>query len=222
MEAEVARHSQQSVELQGKLPPFPLLMLFCRTVPCCVLPAESLAHAQRERDDAMLQSAELKGKLESAENDARARADEAARSAKEEAEERKKAAAHRLGAVTNSLSGLPTLQLSPFALILRFSFVKSLVSFSTQGIWVLLRAIAAKLIPKTWRVLWLPWRVSVARQEVSCRRRKMRLRACTAACFPRRSLPPPSMNWRSCLAWMLPPLPTSVVSIRYVARRPPF
>ena len=73
----------------------------------CVLSVESLARVQRERDDAALQSYELKGKLDSAEADARARADDAARSAREEAEKRHKAAGHLLGAVTNSLSGSP-------------------------------------------------------------------------------------------------------------------
>ena len=107
MEAEVARLSQQSAELQGKPPLFLLLTFFCCTFPYCVLSAESLARVQRERDDAALQSSELKGKLDSAEADARARADEAARSAREEAEKQEKTAAHRLSAVTNSLSGLP-------------------------------------------------------------------------------------------------------------------
>ena len=123
MEAEVARLSQQSAELQGKLPPFLLLTFFCCIGPYCVLPAESLAQARCERDDATLQSAELKKKLDSAEGDVRARADEAARVARKEAEEREKATAHRLGAMTNSLSGLPTLHPSPFVMMLRFSFV---------------------------------------------------------------------------------------------------
>ena len=43
-----------------------------------MLAAESLAQARRERDDATLQSSELKGKLDSAKADARARADDAA------------------------------------------------------------------------------------------------------------------------------------------------
>ena len=76
-------------------------------IPYCVLSAESLARSQRERDDAVLQSSELKGKVNSAEADARARADDAARSAREEADKREKATAQRLGAVANSLSGSP-------------------------------------------------------------------------------------------------------------------
>ena len=55
-------------------------------LPYCALSAESLARVQRERDDATLQSSELKGKLDSAEADARACAYDAARSAREEAE----------------------------------------------------------------------------------------------------------------------------------------
>ena len=70
-----------------------------------MLVAESLTQAQREKNDATQQAAELKTKLESAEDDARVRADEAARAAREGTEEREKAAAQRLGAVTNSLLG---------------------------------------------------------------------------------------------------------------------
>ena len=85
MEAEIARLSQQSVDLNGKLSPFPLLMFFCCIGPYCVLPAESLAQARRERDDVTLQSAELKKKLDSAEGDARAHADKAVQVARKEA-----------------------------------------------------------------------------------------------------------------------------------------
>ena len=83
-----------------------LCFFFARPLPYVSLPAESLALAQRERDEASRRSSELKDKLDSADADARARADDAARAAREEAEKREKAAAHRLGAVANSLSGL--------------------------------------------------------------------------------------------------------------------
>ena len=66
MEAEITRLKQQSAGLQGKL----------------------LLSAQ--------QASELKIKIESAESDARARADEAARAAREGAEHREKAAASDL------------------------------------------------------------------------------------------------------------------------------
>ena len=106
MEAEIARLNQQSAELQGK----PLLFLFfrflIRLLSYRVLSAESLAKARRERDDASLQSSQLKEKLDSTEADVRARADDAARSAREEAEKHEKAAAECLGAVANSLAGL--------------------------------------------------------------------------------------------------------------------
>ena len=82
MEAEVARLSQQSAELQGKPPLFLLLTFFCRTVPYCVLSIESLARTQCEGDDATLQSAGLKGKLDSTKADARVRVDEAVRAAR--------------------------------------------------------------------------------------------------------------------------------------------
>ena len=55
----------------------------------------------------MQQSAELKTKLDSAEGDACARADEASRAVRDEAERREKAASQQLGAVANSLSGMP-------------------------------------------------------------------------------------------------------------------
>ena len=70
-----------------------------------MLATESLAQAQREKNDATQQAAELKTKLESAEDDAHARADEATRAAREGVEEREKVAAQRLSAVTNSLLG---------------------------------------------------------------------------------------------------------------------
>ena len=46
--------------------------------PYRILSTESLARVQHKRDDAALQSSELKGKLDSAEADARARANDAA------------------------------------------------------------------------------------------------------------------------------------------------
>ena len=107
MEAEIARLSQQSAELQGRLLLFVQLSSSVVLLPYYVLSPDSLARAQRERDDVALQSSELKGKLDSADADTRARADDAARSAREEAEKREKTTAHRLGAVANSLSGSP-------------------------------------------------------------------------------------------------------------------
>ena len=107
MEAEVARLAQQSAELQGKirLTLFDLCFFFARPLPYISLPAESLAQAQRERDEASRRFSELKDKLDSANADAGARADDAARAAREEADKREKADAHRLGAVANSLAG---------------------------------------------------------------------------------------------------------------------
>ena len=67
--------------------------------------AESLARAECEWDDAIRRSSELEKKLASADADARALADAAAKSAEEAAKVREKEMAHRLGAVANSLPG---------------------------------------------------------------------------------------------------------------------
>ena len=83
-----------------------MCFFFANTLIYVSLPAESLAQAQRERDEALKRSSELKDKLDSADADARARADDAARAAREEADKREKATACRLGAVANSLAGL--------------------------------------------------------------------------------------------------------------------
>ena len=92
MEAEIARLNQQSAELQGRLLLFVQLSSSVVLLSYCVLSPDSLARAQRERDDVALQSSELKGKLDSA---------------REEADKRERAATQRLGAVANSLSGSP-------------------------------------------------------------------------------------------------------------------
>ena len=75
-----------------------LFCFFCfrfliKLLPYRVLSTESLAKARRERDDASLQSSKLKEMLDSAEADARACADDAARSAREEAKKQERAAA---------------------------------------------------------------------------------------------------------------------------------
>ena len=70
-----------------------------------MLAVESLAQTRHERDGSAQQAAELKTILESAESNARAMVDEAARAAREGAEQREKAVVQRLHAVANSLLG---------------------------------------------------------------------------------------------------------------------
>ena len=65
-----------------------------------------MAHAKRERDDAIRRSSELEKKLVSADADARALADAAAKAVEEAAKVREKEMAQQLAAVTNSLSGM--------------------------------------------------------------------------------------------------------------------
>ena len=62
----------------------------------------------------------MKEKLDSAEADARAHADDAARSAREEAEKQERAAAQRLGAVANSLAGSLKQPILLFLVVLLF------------------------------------------------------------------------------------------------------
>ena len=99
----------------------------------------------------MQQSAELKTKLESAEGNACARADEATRIAREEAEKCEKAAAHRLCVVANSPSGMPMTGYFFVELVTRFWLLKLLL-LSVQGTWAVLLARAASPPLKTWMV----------------------------------------------------------------------
>ena len=64
-----------------------------------------MIRAERERDDAIRRSSELEKKLASADADARALVDAAAKSAEEAAKVHEKEMSQRLGAVANSLSG---------------------------------------------------------------------------------------------------------------------
>ena len=64
-----------------------------------------MARAERERDDAIRRSSEFEKKLASADADARALADAAAKSTEGAAKVREKEMAQRLGAAANSLSG---------------------------------------------------------------------------------------------------------------------
>ena len=69
---------------------------------CC---AESLAQAQRERDNTRRLSSELEAKLVSADADARALAEPAVKSVEEATKVREREVAQRPRAVANSLSG---------------------------------------------------------------------------------------------------------------------